>query len=98
MNSSRLFFTLRRINQVQTVFLAPSQIQRIVVEQSRIIVYTTQGHFLINESPTKKEKQFWSYCRLQKGVPIRWDMASPDVLAMDVLEEFKKTNPSEELK
>ncbi len=90
MNAARLFFTIRRATQPQTIFIAPSQIQRIVVEQSRIVLYTKDGHFYINDNPTKKEKQFWSYCKWQKGAPVRWDMASPDGLAMAALEEFEK--------
>ncbi len=91
MKAARLFFTIRRAVQPQTIFVVPSQIQRIVVEQSRIVLYMKDGHFFINDNPTKKEKQFWSYCKTQKPNVVRWDMAVPDGLAMAAMEEFEKT-------
>lgn len=95
------YFMARNGKQVTRISLTPKQIENVYVGQQRIFLKTVQGCYYVNQCPTAKERNFWSSYKTTYVPPRtfaypqlveRWDMASPDALAISTLES------SEELK
>ena len=69
--------------------LDPTQIKKVLVKPRQILITRIDGTKLVNSNPTPKESAFWlRYTVPQNNKQTRWDMASPDPLAMAALEEY----------
>jgi hypothetical protein len=95
-STNYVFFTQRTAKTVNRIPLTPLQITRVLVEPQRITVTCTNGSKYVNSKPCQEEIAFWSKYRVPvEQTSLRWDMPSPDPLAMAALEEYI---PSKELK
>jgi hypothetical protein len=79
---------MQRVFAVKSL-LRPAISKKISVEQNRIVITRLDGHEFVNSKPTPKEKNFWINYRVPLVMPTRWDMASPDPLAMAALDEWE---------
>lgn len=97
MNISYLFFSMRNGKACRKVTIQPSQIKKVIVEPRQILLTHVDGTTLTNPNPSPQERSFWlNYKKIEpivqqtgKQQPIRWDMPSPDPLAMAMLEEYE---------
>ena len=99
--NSLFYFIARNSKQITRISLSPKQIENVYVGQQRIFLKTAQGCYYVNQCPTLRERSFWTYYKTtycpQRTVPYpqvklveRWDMASPDALAISTLESYEE--------
>ncbi len=89
-----LFFSSRTVKGCTRIPIAPFQVKDVFIGPRRIVVHCRDGCKHVNSNPTPKEVAFWTGFKvpvipLQVPQPIRWDMATPDSLAMAALEEYE---------
>ena len=96
------YFMARNGKQTTRISLNPKQIENVYIGQQRIFLKTVQGCYYVNQYPTPKERSFWTYYKSKNfsltyfpypkvvNKPERWDMASPDALAISSLESYEE--------
>lgn len=92
MKLSYLFLSLRNAKGVcRQVPIEARNIKKVSVEHNKIVITRLDGHKFVNSKPTPNEKIFWINYRVPapEVMPPRWDMASPDSLALSALDEWE---------
>ncbi len=87
-NPNFLFFTLRTARTSRQVPLTTTQIKKVLVEPRRIVVHCIDGCTHVNSNPTPKERAYWSKYGPPKKTSVRWDMPTPDPMAMALLDDY----------
>jgi hypothetical protein len=88
MTSRLIPFTLRAKGNaiVRKVLINESAISSVYITKYDIVVtMKNEGHSYINRNPSKTDFKFWQQYKRREEKEVRWDMPSPDPLAMEEL-------------